>query len=448
MSHESKGVPASPDSAGLIILTVPAARKTLARLETDRSRQGARTFEVIYGDVDAIITRAGDLLKEWKAMRGQLGIASRFNDPEGFLRGVAGHHGVPCAMFARGGGTNAIVVGVIEDAPLVQRVGYFKIRTPRLRTLRIAETGILCPPNPAASESLGRDLIEFVRSSAIDHLAIHNLSLDHPLSERLATFREAGFGLVRVPRGRWRTQLLDPETGERLVHHSGKTRYTLRRKSKKLDDSFGGRVDLVRIERADQIDDFVRNATSIIRQTYQAALGIGVKDTPAYRQLLLDLAATGALCGYELRAGELAIAYMVGDIHDKTFRLWATSFLPQHGEHSPGLVLLWRALDDLAVRGVALFDFGFGEAEYKAMLGSEHVEECDWRVYARSLRGRMAFLSDRLTGSLDAVGRRLLRSRNLIQRVKKMWRARLEKLGGHQDGDADTLGSGPGKHEP
>ena len=117
----------------------------------------------------------------------------------------------------------------------------------------------------------------------------------------------------------------------------------------------------------------------------------------------------------------------MGDVQDGTFRLWATSFLPQHWALGPGVVLLWRVLDELAGRGVALFDFGFGEAEYKAMLGSERIEEGDWRIYAKGLRGRAACLSDRATGAADAFARRLLRSRNLVQRVKKAWRARMKK---------------------
>ena len=140
------------------------------------------------------------------------------------------------------------------------------------------------------------------------------------------------------------------------------------------------------------------------------------------------------LCGYLLEARGEAVAYLVGDVQDGTFRLWATSFLPQHWELGPGVVLLWRVLEELAGRGVALFDFGFGEAEYKAMLGSERIEEGDWRIYAKGLRGRAACLSDRATGAADAFARRLLRSRNLVQRVKKAWRQRMEKGAGKDPG--------------
>lgn len=171
----------------------------------------------------------------------------------------------------------------------------------------------------------------------------------------------------------------------------------------------------------------MRDATAIVRATYQAPLGIGVKDTPGYRQLLTDTASDGCLCGYKLMAGDLPIAYLVGDINEKTFRLWATSFLPQYGALSPGIVLLVRALDELAMKGVVVFDFGVGEADYKSMLGSECQHEYSYHVYLSSLRGRLTFVADRATGrELDALARRLLSSSNMLQRLKKGWRSHIQ----------------------
>jgi hypothetical protein len=448
MADASKGTIPPTATSRTIILTVPEARATLGCLEHRTSRNGEPAFELVTGDVAAIRARTGDLLQEWSALRRELGVASRFNDPAGFLRGVAGHHGQPVVLFVRDVATQpvSVVVGTIEEDPIVHRIGYLRIRTPRLRTLRIPETGILCARDPAAAGSVARVLGELLHASAIDHLAIHNLEAENPLAGPLDAFAKRGIGLVCVPRVHRRTRLLDAATGERLVHHSSKTRSTLRRKSRKLDEAFGGKVDLVRVERADQVDGFIRDATSIIRQTYQAALGIGVKETPAYRQLLIDTASDGALCGYTLKTADVAIAYLVGDVHDKVFRLWATSFLPQYGALSPGIVLIFRALDEFAAQGIAVFDFGFGEADYKSMFGSELLHEFDWRVYSRSLRGRTAFLSDRVTGSCDALARRLLRSRNLVARVKKFWRGRLRR--NRVDGAAEPSGQGESHADP
>jgi hypothetical protein len=426
--NELSPVPSSPDLAPTIVLTVSEAYAAFAPLESGSEPiEGATNFEIVSGDVATFPAGTGRLFVEWNALRRQLGIASRFNDPAVFLRDVAGHYGMPCVIFVPTGATHSIIVGRIENEPFALGIGYLKIKMPRLRTLRVVETGILCAPETAAAPYfVAKVLNDLLRSSAIDHLAINNLPADHPFGGCLDQFAEAsstsGFGFVREPRVHWRTQLLHPTTGERLVHHSSKTRYNLRRNSRKLDEFFGGKTELVRVERAEQVDAFVRDATAIIRQTYHAALGIGVKDTPAYRQFLTDTASDGCLCGYKLMAGDQAIAYLVGDVNEKTFRLWATSFLPQYGSLSPGIVLLARALDELAMQGVAVFDFGVGEADYKSMLGSERRHEYTWHVYSRSLRGRLAFLADRATGGLDALVRRLLRSGNLVQRVKKAWR--------------------------
>lgn len=110
-------------------------------------------------------------------------------------------------------------------------------------------------------------------------------------------------------KNRWRTQILEPATGQRLKHHSSKTRSEFKRRDKKFVEAFGGDVQVEKITTASQVPGFIREASAIVDQSYHAGLGIGIRaDDEPMRNYLLELADEGTLRAYILRAGGRAIA--------------------------------------------------------------------------------------------------------------------------------------------
>lgn len=159
-----------------------------------------------------------------------------------------------------------------------------------------------------------------------------------------------------------------------------------------MEKEFNDELEFVVVTGPGQTDAFVRDAAKIVSQTYQLALDIGLRDDAPTRVYLQTLASEGTLRGYMFRSNNTAIAYVVGDVTSDVFHLWATSYLPNYAKLSPGILLLIKVFDALTKEGVALFDFGHGDAEYKRILGNLELRQEDHRIYGAGLTPLAAFL--------------------------------------------------------
>ncbi len=380
-------------------------------------------------DVD---DRVEAMLAEWSTLRRALSLATRFNDPERVIRGLVvtaqsddPQDALPYVVLARSGESKALLIGVVERPPLARVPAPFHKLSPRTTKLESPETGLLVNRGAEAPALCASILQSALRAGVVDRVLIQNLPADHPASASLTAWDALGARGVTESKIRWWATLLDPETGERVDKHSGKTRANLRKRDRRYVEAFDGDAELECITRSDQIDQFVDDAVGIIRQTYQAALGIGVQDTEAYRALLREMADAGSLRGYVMRGRGAPIAYVLGDRWDDAFTLWALSFDPQHRKLAPGIVALRRVMESLAAEGVARFDFGWGHAEYKKKLGDHHVDEVDISLHSKRPVPTMAFLGARAARAARARVDQAITELGIRDQVRKLWRRTL-----------------------
>jgi CelD/BcsL family acetyltransferase involved in cellulose biosynthesis len=108
---------------------------------------------------------------------------------------------------------------------------------------------------------------------------------------------------------------------------------------------------------------------------------------------------------------------------DGVYHLQSTGFEPRLSELSPGQVMLVRVMRDLHESGVRAIDYGFGDAGYKRIYGTESWDEATIFLYASTREGRSARLLHRLAGAAT----RLAALTGLGGRLKKLWRARLAR---------------------
>jgi CelD/BcsL family acetyltransferase involved in cellulose biosynthesis len=261
----------------------------------------------------------------------------------------------------------------------------------------------------------------------VQRIEVHNLEVGSALQSTLSRELERGFRVLHKDYVRFSRRLRDGVTGEPVVINSAKTRQSLRRKQRNLEQQFDGDLKFVQVINPDQTDAFVRDAAGIVAQTYQTAIGIGVRDDTAMRDYLRILAQEGTLRGYEFVGRGEPIAYVLGDVTNGTFHLWATSFLPKYSKLSPGIVLLNRVFDALTEEGATLFDFGHRDAEYKRLLGNELQQEEEVRVYGSGLVPSAAFFLDYASDSLRNIARKTLVRFGQIDRTRKVWRNYLQR---------------------
>jgi CelD/BcsL family acetyltransferase involved in cellulose biosynthesis len=150
-----------------------------------------------------------------------------------------------------------------------------------------------------------------------------------------------------------------------LGQKTAKSRYKLRRVLAELDQR--GTVEVACYRSSEQVDGFVREAAEVQRRSWQHAdvpelLG----DEARTRRELHDLARRGLLRSYLLRCGDAPCAFVIGFQGRGIYHYWEVGYDADFAEHSPGMVLLYRLLEDLfLVDRPKLVDFGKGDDGYK-----------------------------------------------------------------------------------
>ena len=125
---------------------------------------------------------------------------------------------------------------------------------------------------------------------------------------------------------------------------------------------------------------------AVASRTYQRRLGVGYLGNERQRARLAALAERGWLRGYVLYLDGQPIAFELGELYRGRFDSLAGAYDPDHGHHRVGAYLLLKAIEDLGAEHVSVFDFGFGDAEYKSKLAHRRFEEGDLVIYARRPR--------------------------------------------------------------
>ena len=210
--------------------------------------------------------------------------------------------------------------------------------------------------------------------------------------DRLDSIREkfAGYvigGFAEYPRHFIR---MDGSFEDYLAGFSGKTRSTLRRKQRKLEQELGGTLDIREYTEPDGIERFFDIAVPLSRRTYQARLlDAGLPESGSARRKMAEKAAAGDLRCYLLFAGEHPIAYLSLPVENRTLVYAHLGYDPDWARLSPGTVLQMVALERLfAENRFRYFDFTEGDGAHKAMFGNDSVRCASFYLLRPSLANR------------------------------------------------------------
>jgi len=201
---------------------------------------------------------------------------------------------------------------------------------------------------------------------------------------------------------------------------SKKTASNFRRRARKFEHK------LVRYDRADQIDEFLKQAHDVTTKSWQwIQLRRGVHNDDRERRFLRLLAEHDAMRCYMLTSKDgQPIAFLLGYQWNGCYVYDKPGFDPAFTNESPGTVLLVKLIDDLIDhRPPRTLDFGPGLHEYKETFGNRQtlngslllvrkamrpgiVARLDrWNYVARNAANRMAHRALAVSGLLPLVRR-------------------------------------------
>lgn len=164
-----------------------------------------------------------------------------------------------------------------------------------------------------------------------------------------------------------------------LATFSAKTRSTLKRKRKKIEERSGGALDLRCYRTPAEMDDFYRHARAVSATTYQERLlNAGLPEGEAALARMRDLAARDSIRGWVLFIDGKPISYLHAPAEGDTLIYAHLGYDPDFADLSPGTVLQLDAVRQLMEEGrFRLFDFTEGEGQHKSRFATGSVECLD-----------------------------------------------------------------------
>lgn len=386
----------------------------------------APSFTTVVADSLEAVER---LRPGWNRLRHGCSIATPNADPDRYLatvRGLGGRDRPYVAMLYGGAEPRALIIGREQTRPGRIRLGYLQLPGPSLRSLDIVYGGLLTDGSQHAVRAVVDYLRRLIDKGRFDQIMINHL----PSRGQVALALRADRALSRrsvadAPDPHWRFALV-PGSYERTIQRfSRKHRYNMRRADRLLVERFAGDVALRRFEKPAQIEELATGAAQITACTYQAALGAGAVDTTLHRDLLRIEADHGRLCSYWLECDGRPIAFQIAVVYGDVYNLLSTAFLPEYAAVSPGQVLLVRVIRDLCESKIGWIDYGFGDAPYKRIYGTQSWDEATVHLYAKTVRASSTRIVHRLAAGLNRRVSDAAAHGGVLAQVKMRWRARL-----------------------
>jgi hypothetical protein len=238
------------------------------------------------------------------------------------------------------GGPRAAICGRTQRRCVTCRLGCLSLPTPKLRCLQIDDGGLFTDGSSAASHAVVRHLEELLGGRVIQHLAVNHLPCQHPAFSELSRNATVAIG----PAVHCRLSI--PRSFDELMKmFSAKHSYNLQRQDDLLVAHLGGKLTLREFDRAEQLDRFLTGAAAVAARTRQGGHCRALADDAHWRAVLGTEAKNGRFRGYWLEdEQDKPIAFQAGARWGNTYRLMASSFLPELRHLSPDTVLHIRVL--------------------------------------------------------------------------------------------------------
>ncbi len=375
-----------------------------------------------------VIARSQGEVEELRPAWNSLPVDHPHADPDFFLSVIAARDAVvrPHAVVVSDAGRPVGLVAMrLEQTRLPASFGYRTIYNPRVRSLTLVPGGAVLN-DPTAAAAAERSLLDSLQAAEADVAVLPSLRCDSALFASLTSSvgpaRRSHFSTVRTHR----RLHLPGSFDEFLAARTKKVRSGVRYDAKRLEQRLGGRLRIERFDSVDTVDTMFRDVVRVADLTYQRGLGASFADTPERRRLMTLALQKGWFRAWVLYDENKPIAFWQGTVYRRVYHSGTTGYDPAYARDRIGIWLLMRVIEELCVEpAVDIFDYGFGDADYKRHFSDEAWEESDLAVFAPTIRARSVNLG-RTTVLGSAAGAKAVLDRfELTSRVKTRWRARL-----------------------
>lgn len=333
-------------------------------------------------------------------------------------------------MVREGMQTIALLVGRLELAHRNFRVGYLRLKGPKLRTLTFIYGGSVGDWNCEITAKVLHHLTSTLDRLEVDLLQFAYLREDSELLLGLGELLDTKSYEHRFapPLAHWEMTLPGPDR-DFLEHLGRKSRYNIRRERRKFLEEFGDSITFRSFLNPEDIGACTRDIEAIAARSYHRAMGVGfVRNAETLTRMQIE-AARGRLVVHILYIDGIPVAFWTGVISNDTFFADYTAYRSEYASHEPGKITLFSLLEFLqGIGSVRSVDFGFGDAFYKRQLGSKSWNEVSVTVFGKTTRARWLGKFERTLSFLDKLLRILASKLNVVSGIKKCWRKRFSRM--------------------
>lgn len=320
-----------------------------------------------------------------------------------------------------------MIIGWKNKTKKKYNIGYLKFKSPFLDQLNIEIGGIIVDGDKTTNIEILKYLSYQISSKEIDLLQISHIQFSHPTYHSLINSKISGVEPIYTKSVNWVAKIRNDKTGEKIEYNSPKTLSGIRRRERKLLKYFNNDLNILDFSNLNESEFFISAADKISRQSYQYAINVGIKNTKVWHNIVTILAQKKFLAAYLLIHKEQPISYIFGFKFKDIFYLYATSYDNNYNKYSPGEYLRNKVIDILIGEGINFIDFGFGDADYKRLYGTEGKEEATLNFYGFSIRAKLAKSFDIISLKINSVILQFLNRLGILNLIKKKFRNLMSK---------------------
>ena len=262
----------------------------------------------------------------------------------------------------------AMVIGRREKISIPVRLGYKTIFKPKLNAMTVVYGGILGQPDKNISLLLIKELKKLLKRKgiAIDVVYFNHLEVDSIFYRQLRKKNSfVRYNHFPINEPHWIIEIPD-SVDEFEASLSRKRRGEFRRLIKKLRKNNGDKLEIKEFHIMNEVEIFLNIAKSISKQSFKNSINAGLKNDSVTKQCIFKDVNLNRWWGRIMFVAGEPCAYVSGSKYHNIFFIETIGYDTRWASYSPGKLLLYEIFKLYSGKGdIAIFDFGFGDAEYK-----------------------------------------------------------------------------------
>jgi hypothetical protein len=169
-----------------------------------------------------------------------------------------------------------------------------------------------------------------------------------------------------------------PQTYDEFMKgFKSKQRFTLRKKLRKINEAFPGKVELRRISETDDFAFLDKSMHQVLSKSWKAELlSKGKLKHLDNERFMKNVISRGMMRSHVLTIDQEPCAFVVGYFYNGIYHYADLAYDEAFSKYAPGIVLLLLVIEDLIENERAEYiNFGITDAQYKRVFGNRHIED-------------------------------------------------------------------------